>query len=445
VFDSIVETPIIFITGAGDQEIAVQAMKAGAYDYLIKDPERKYLEFLPITVQNAIKHSEAERQLRLLQSAVINANDAILITEAGLYDMPGPKVVYVNDAFTRMTQFEPKEVIGKTPRMLQGPKTQREVLDRIKGKIKKGDPCREELINYKKDGSEYWVDLNIVPLRDDKGNLTHYLSIHRDITEKKLSELKLVEARKKEVQIAASIQDRLLVERIPTEFSNLQISSLTIPSEYVDGDFYEFIKSGRNCLDLVIGDVMGKGIQAALVGAATKSHIHRALNNLIMSCENIRIPQPQEIINFVNSEIASQFIGIESFVTLCYTRIDMTNCRLSVVDCGHTKTIHFHKNTETCSLIEGENLPLGFIENEKYEQNTYKFEKDDLLLFYSDGITETINEEGKMYGVERLIEQVLDHKSEPAEKLIELILKNVKQYSNSESFQDDLTCIAIRL
>ena len=110
VFDSIIDTPIIFITGAGDQEIAVQAMKAGAYDYLIKDPERNYLKFLPITVENAIKHSEAERQLRLLESAVINANDAVLITEAGNYDMPGPKVVYVNDAFTKMTHFKPARV-----------------------------------------------------------------------------------------------------------------------------------------------------------------------------------------------------------------------------------------------------------------------------------------------------------------------------------------------
>lgn len=111
IFDSIIDTPIIFITGAGDEEIAVKAMKAGAYDYLIKDPDRHYLKVLPITVENAIRHKEAERQLRLLQSAVVNANDAVLITEANNYELPGPGIVYVNEAFSRMTGYESKEVI----------------------------------------------------------------------------------------------------------------------------------------------------------------------------------------------------------------------------------------------------------------------------------------------------------------------------------------------
>ena len=190
-FDSIIDTPIIFITGAGDQQIAVQAMKSGAYDYLIKDPDRKYLEFLPITVENAIKHAQGEKQLRLLESAVVNTNDAVLITEAENYDLPSPKVVYVNDAFTKMTQYLPEEIIGKAPRILNGPRTQSEALDEIKKALENSKPCRQELINYRKDGSEYWVDLNIIPLRDKRSVLTNFLFILRDITDKKLAEIKL--------------------------------------------------------------------------------------------------------------------------------------------------------------------------------------------------------------------------------------------------------------
>ncbi|MEW6497466.1 MAG: PAS domain S-box protein, partial [Cyanobacteriota bacterium] len=134
---------------------------------------------------------KVEAQLRLLESVVINANDAVLITEAQPIDEPGPKILYTNEAFTRMTGYSPEEVLGKTPRILKGPKTDRATLDEIRAALETGLPTLAQLINYRKDGSEFWVELSIVPVADKSGRYTHWISVQRDITERKRAEEEL--------------------------------------------------------------------------------------------------------------------------------------------------------------------------------------------------------------------------------------------------------------
>lgn len=136
---------------------------------------------------------QAERQVHLLESCVARLNDVMLITEADVLDGDGPRIVYVNNAFERMTGFPREEVIGKTPRILQGPKTSRSELERIGQAIKKSRPVRAELINYTKDHREYWIEIDIVPIIDATGRVTHLAAIERDITERKLAEQRKME------------------------------------------------------------------------------------------------------------------------------------------------------------------------------------------------------------------------------------------------------------
>src|SRR5690606_28206011 len=100
----------------------------------------------------------------------------------------GPKIVYVNEAFVRRTGYQFEEVIGKTPRILQGAKTQPLELARIRRALEAWQPVRAELINYTKEGEEFWMELDIVPIADDKGWYTHWVSVERDITERKKAE-----------------------------------------------------------------------------------------------------------------------------------------------------------------------------------------------------------------------------------------------------------------
>jgi two-component system sensor histidine kinase/response regulator len=109
------------------------------------------------------------------------ANDIIIVTTADL-DPPGPRIVYVNAAFTALTGYTADEVIGRSPRLLQGPGTSADAVAAIKAALRAGRPIRQTVLNYDKAGTEYWLDLRIMPLRDAAGFITHFAAIQRDVS-----------------------------------------------------------------------------------------------------------------------------------------------------------------------------------------------------------------------------------------------------------------------
>jgi diguanylate cyclase (GGDEF)-like protein/PAS domain S-box-containing protein len=136
------------------------------------------------------RHKEQE-QLRLLESSIARLNDIVIITEAGPFNEPGPRIVFVNEAFERRTGYRREEVLGRTPRLLQGSGTQRRELDRIRAAMEQWQPARVDVINYKKNGEAFWVDLEVSPVWDEARRLTHWVAVGRDITERKTAEEKI--------------------------------------------------------------------------------------------------------------------------------------------------------------------------------------------------------------------------------------------------------------
>lgn len=130
-----------------------------------------------------------QHRLKLLESVITNTKDAVMITEAEPFDEPGTRILYVNDAFTKMTGYTAKEVIGKTPRILQGPNSNRDELDRLSQAIRKWKPFEMTTINYKKNGDEFWINFAVTPVADENGWFTHWIAIERDVTEQKTKEL----------------------------------------------------------------------------------------------------------------------------------------------------------------------------------------------------------------------------------------------------------------
>jgi PAS domain S-box-containing protein len=127
----------------------------------------------------------ADDRLRLLESAVVHARDAVIILEAAPNDGPGRSVLYVNEAFTHMTGYTPREVVGRSLHFLRGPRTNPETLDRLRDALVTGAPLQVELLNYRKDGSELWVELSLVPVLDAEGRRSHWVMIQRDITDRR--------------------------------------------------------------------------------------------------------------------------------------------------------------------------------------------------------------------------------------------------------------------
>jgi PAS domain S-box-containing protein len=155
-----------------------------------EDSYKKLIKFVDEIVQ---ERETVKGHLTLLEAAIRSDYDSILITTLELEE-PGPEIVYVNDGFSRMTGYSREEVIGKTPRILQGPKTDREVLDTLKKRLKEGQSFFGHTVNYRKDGSEFINQWDIHPLTNEDGEITHWVSYQHDITERKRSEKKVFDS-----------------------------------------------------------------------------------------------------------------------------------------------------------------------------------------------------------------------------------------------------------
>jgi PAS domain S-box-containing protein len=252
-------------------------------------------------------------------------------------------------------------------------------------------------------------------------------------------------ARDREAKIGFRIQQMLLLTQPPTDVPGLQVAALTIPSQRIDGDFYDFFEHENQRLDVMVADVMGKGIPAALVAAATKSNFLEALCHLTAMSRSGQLPEPKEIVTLAHADMVRQLIDLESFVTLSYARFDLGRGHLDLVDCGHTGMIVVRAATGACEIIHGDNLALGIREGEIFDQIRVAFEPGDLFVFYSDGITEMRGLDGELFGADRLLECVrINRELEPL-ALVDCVRKATAAFAQSDRLSDDLTCVALKI
>jgi len=139
-------------------------------------------------IRDITERKRVEDRLRLMEAVVVNANDAVLVTEAAPLGEPGPRICYVNQAFTRLTGYSAAETIGRSPRFLQGPATGEKELAMIRRALARNEPVRVELVNYTATGRPHWIELSIAPVFDERGEAAYFLSIQRDIDARKAAE-----------------------------------------------------------------------------------------------------------------------------------------------------------------------------------------------------------------------------------------------------------------
>ncbi len=162
----------------------------GSYKYvfdrgfLLFDDEGKAVRMIG-AIQDITKQKEEEQRLKLLETVITQTKDAVVITDTDTSEHPIPNIIFVNEAFTKMTGYKPKEVIGKSPIMFAGPKADRKELEKLSNAIQKYKECFIETISYKKNGTEYWVNFSMIPVTNKDGEHTHWISIQRDVTKEK--------------------------------------------------------------------------------------------------------------------------------------------------------------------------------------------------------------------------------------------------------------------
>jgi len=163
---------------------------------MAREPELIDRRMVVSRPENAF-HNQTEEQLRLLKTAIEHSNEPVIIMTARL-DPPGPEIVFVSPAFTKMTGYAPEDVIGKTPHILQGPETDRSILRRLCEDCLAGEVFHGEMINYRKDRSEIYLEWTAGPVRNEGGEVTHFAAAQRDLTERQQVEEEL---RKREEEL----------------------------------------------------------------------------------------------------------------------------------------------------------------------------------------------------------------------------------------------------
>jgi serine phosphatase RsbU (regulator of sigma subunit)/anti-sigma regulatory factor (Ser/Thr protein kinase) len=266
----------------------------------------------------------------------------------------------------------------------------------------------------------------------------------RDITERRRTEAAVRRARNAEVRLGGQIQDLFLRGRPPERHPHLDIAVLSVPSQGLDGDFVDFIEHGTEFLDVVVGDVMGKGLAASLLGAATKNSFARALTSASLS--GAVLPPTTEVVSRVHEALARRLISVESFVTLFYSRFDLVNRVMELVGCGHPGAIHYSAATQSCSVLNGQDPPIGFVKENQYTSLQVPFDAGDLLVLYSDGITEAFSPEGEMLDIDRLLATVQAAGDRSASEVVRDVLDLVDNFTGREGApKDDLTLAVIRV
>lgn len=254
---------------------------------------------------------------------------------------------------------------------------------------------------------------------------------------------KLEDARAREVELGARIQRLMLLDQPPIDLPGLRVAALTVPAREICGDFFDFHRTSGQLLDVLVADVMGKGVPAALLAAATRSHFLEARAHLMGDDAAGLPPEPAEIIAMAHARIVPHLISLESFVTVGYVRLDMARRSLAFVDCGHTGLLHWRPAAGATELVHGENLPLGVREDESFVAVTRPFEPGDVLVLFSDGITDAKSPTGERYGLARLRARVEAGSRLPPDELAAGIKDEVLAFAGTDRPDDDLTVVVV--
>lgn len=237
----------------------------------------------------------------------------------------------------------------------------------------------------------------------------------------------------KEMDIARKTQQSILPSKPPSR-RGYEYGSLMVPARAVGGDFYDFIKLGRNQQAIVLGDVSDKGLPAALFMALTFSLL-RAVTE--------RSAQPLQVLTNVNHHLCTMNEA-GMFVTLIYAIIDYRTGTLKVSRAGHLQPLIMDRNGEFLEIPLLQGQPLGLFEDMKIDQQEFAVPSGGMVLFYSDGLTEAVNWKGQEFGNHRIREILSANRSDGAQTICEKLFSAVQVHCSDVSHQDDFTTVLVK-
>ena len=274
--------------------------------------------------------------------------------------------------------------------------------------------------------------------RQEDINLLHVLANQGAIAienARMVAEVIEKERMEEELNIARDLQMSMLPVECP-QVSGFEIAAVSISAREVGGDFYDFIEMDGDRAGLVIGDVTGKSVSGALVMSASRS-VFRMLSEEKRSVAESMMRANRRIKKDVKSGM---------FVALLYAVLDAKDNSLTLCSAGQTQPVYRSAETGAATLLEtrGDTFPLGILEDAQYEDTRLKLTPGDVVVLFTDGIVEAMNEQQEILGFERLMELVEASAAASAEDLLREIIDRVSAHVGSAPQHDDLTVIVLR-
>ena len=250
-----------------------------------------------------------------------------------------------------------------------------------------------------------------------------------------IEELKESERAKRDMEIAARIQMSLLPAE-PPGFRGMELAGRCIPAKNIGGDYYDFFVISEDELGIVIADVSGHSVGAALVMAATRS---------VLRSEVLRNSSPSAILARTSTIMHQDLVTAELFITMFYVHYDRKTAVLRYANGGHNLPFIYRANDGQCTTIDADGMLLGVLDGIHFGQGRVRLNIGDILVLYTDGVTETVNSAAEQFGEERLYQIVQQNSKMTAQGLLDEIYRQVYQYNEDLTQYDDITALVIKV
>ena len=446
---------VIMLTGIGREEIAVEAMKIGAKDYLSKDHIDVPSLLRAITGALERKHAEDElaEERALLRALMDSAPDYIYFKDTA------SRFTHVNAAQANAMGLQrPDEAIGKGDADFFPPDFAHDMRSYEQQILQTGDAVisREEHVHWPT-GNEAWVSTTKVPLRDRQDNIIGIVGISRDITQSKLLEDELARTAgelamknsqmRADLEMAREIQEAFLPLTYPgfpagtkTEQSALRFCHRYRPAVAVGGDFFDVLALSDTEAGVLICDVMGHGVRAALITAIIRALIEQF---------KPLAANPGPFLSAVNQGLVAVLkqTRMPMFASAFYLVADVGRGQLRCASAGHHAPCRLRRATGEVSLLSSSKASvgpaLGVFENTTYGAIEHPLASGDVILLFTDGLFEVEGRDGDLYGQDRLLDAIRKYAALPPSALLDSLLTGVDQFAGSPELRDDLCVVAI--
>ena len=355
--------------------------------------------------------------------------------------LPGKPIIYANSGFEILTGYPIESVLGKNCRFLQGHDTDSATVNELRVAVKEEQACTVEILNYRQDGTPFWNNLSITPVRDGNNKVTNFIGIQWDITKRKNAEealritAKKLEAAnrrmKNDLEEARQLQLAMLPKEIP-ELPYLDIAVSMNTAEEVGGDYYDFMVDSNSTLTVAIGDATGHGLKAGTIVTATK---------ILFDYLGL-FPNPIQILQEMSGALKK--MGFHNmYMAMIIAKV--TRERLLISSAGMPYTYHHRVVDRTCEEIVLKGMPLGAFPDFPYQLVELTLHKGDTFLLMSDGLMELRNERGEFFGEERIksLFQAVAH--ELPNSIIEHLLRAAEEWAETNTLQDDMTLMVMQV